>query len=215
MWSSHSMLIFLLLWTLPHLLYFCTAKPSENHLNSRFVKGIAQVAVLPSHLKPSEEKAQGRRRLIFIGDVHGAYNELVSLLEKVNYHSKNGRHLVSDWTHLDHVVFLGDLVAKGPHSLKTVKLAMRMNASCVIGNHDYELLDWLGYIESADGAFERKAADWMLRCPFILKIGQVDGEEFIAVHAGLLPGKKLENQGIVPHYTDHRSVDNYEHAQYI
>jgi hypothetical protein len=120
------------------------------------------------------------------------------------------------------VVFLGDLVSKGPRSLEVVKLAMRLNASCVVGNHDYELLEWLGYIKSVGDrrfdqtvdsenspkelvlgseehtlamGFERKAAEWMLQCPFILKVGQVDGEELVAVHAGLVPGKILQSQG--------------------
>jgi hypothetical protein len=99
---------------------------------------------------------------------------------------------------------------------------MRLNASCVVGNHDYELLEWLGYIKSVGDrrfdqsvdsenspkelvlgseehtlamGFERKAAEWMLQCPFILKVGQVDGEELVAVHAGLVPGKTLQSQG--------------------
>jgi Calcineurin-like phosphoesterase len=127
---------------------------------------------------------------------------------------------------LDHIVFLGDLVSKGPHSGKVVKLAMKLNASSVIGNHDYELLDWMGYIrtlgdtrldtfinredlpkELVFGAeehalamgFDKESAEWMLECPYILHIGEVDGEELVAVHAGILPGKELENQGSCSH----------------
>ena len=123
---------------------------------------------------------------------------------------------------LDHIVFLGDLVSKGPHSAKVVKLAMKLNASSVIGNHDYELLDWLGYIrtlgdtrldtfinredlpkELVFGAeehalamgFDKQSAEWMMQCPYILHIGEIDGEELVAVHAGLIPGKELKNQG--------------------
>jgi len=121
-------------------------------------------------------------------------------------------------------VFLGDLVAKGPHSLKVVKLAMKLNASCVIGNHDYQLLDWMGYIKSVGDSrldtyinpedlpkelvfgaeehvlamgFDSQAAGWMLQCPLILNVGKVDGEELVAVHAGLLPGRSFKKQGIL------------------
>jgi hypothetical protein len=122
---------------------------------------------------------------------------------------------------IDHVVFLGDLVSKGPQSNKVVKLAMQLNASCVIGNHDYELLDWMGYINTVGDTFvspqelpreivlgeeqrskgmgfPHEAAQWLLQCPFILKVGKIDGEELVAVHAGLFPGTPLEKQGIFP-----------------
>lgn len=48
------------------------------------------VAILPERFKPSKNHHNRDRRLIFIGDVHGAYDELVSLLEKVKYNSKTG-----------------------------------------------------------------------------------------------------------------------------
>jgi hypothetical protein len=120
----------------------------------------------------------------------------------------------------DHIVFLGDLVSKGPHSLKVVKLAMELGASAVMGNHDYDLLGFLGHVppleedektyrkgpngeplvgtkEEIAQSFEPGAAQWMLQNPFILKVGKVDGEELVAVHGGLLPGTSLENQGIL------------------
>ena len=50
--------------------------------------------------------------------------------------------------------------------------------------------------------FDSQAARWMLQCPLILRVGQVDGEELIAVHAGLFPGKSLEEQG--PNLFGHR-----------
>jgi hypothetical protein len=137
------------------------------------------------------------------------------------------------------VVFLGDLVSKGPHSLKVVRLAMELNASCVIGNHDYELLDWMGYIKSAEDnrpdtsvnpeelpdeivlehtigtEFDNEAARWMLQCPLILRVGQVEGEELMAVHAGLFPGKSLEKQGSnLIYQCRYRSLDSDEYAEY-
>lgn len=53
-------------------------------------QGIVQVAVLPEKFRPSVMNKDDHRRLIFIGDVHGAYSELVSLLEQVNYNSSTG-----------------------------------------------------------------------------------------------------------------------------
>jgi hypothetical protein len=117
-------------------------------------------------------------------------------------------------------VFLGDLVSKGPHSEKVVNLAEKINASCVIGNHDYQFLGIMGRLkqdsfihqparqrdleleedeEVAEAkGFSAKAAAWLMRCPLILRVGDIlDGQEFIAVHAGLFPGRKLEEQGIL------------------
>jgi Calcineurin-like phosphoesterase len=121
-------------------------------------------------------------------------------------------------------VFLGDLVSKGPSSAKVVKLAMKINASCVIGNHDFELLEWMGYVNAHEdfradamnsghaakehvlgsktlksaAGFERQAAEWLVQCPYILKAGKVNGEELLAVHGGLVPGVTLEEQRTAP-----------------
>lgn len=121
---------------------------------------------------------------------------------------------------------------------------MKLNASCVIGNHDYELLDWMGYIDSVGDSrldtyinpedlpkelvfgaeehvlamgFDSQAARWMLQCPLILNVGNVHGEDLVAVHAGLIPGRPFEEQGyilsILP-LADNRSMDYHEHPQY-
>jgi Calcineurin-like phosphoesterase len=203
-----------------HLLQLISAKqtPEKAVENTKHFSEIIQVAILPENLKPSKIYEQGGRRLIFIGDVHGTYNELELLLKKMNYTSSKGIKMPKQTLTLDHVVFLGDMVSKGPHSLRVVKLAMKLNASCVIGNHDYQLLDRIGYIRSMGNSrldqfvhqgdlvlskeehliateFDSQAAGWLLQCPLILKVGQVNGEELVAVHAGLLPGKSLQEQG--------------------
>ena len=49
-------------------------------------------------------------RIIAIGDVHGCVDELQLLLKRVNYHPG------------DAVIFLGDLVAKGPDSCGAVQM---------------------------------------------------------------------------------------------
>jgi hypothetical protein len=51
------------------------------------VQELLQLAELPETLKP--EPTAGRR-LIFIGDVHGAYDELVSLLDKAKFNKFTG-----------------------------------------------------------------------------------------------------------------------------
>ncbi len=75
-----------------------------------------------------------------IGDIHGCCDELETLLEKLGYvktqtyHHPEGRK----------IIFLGDLVDRGPRILDTVKLVKNMveagSAICVPGNHENKLL---------------------------------------------------------------------------
>lgn len=84
-----------------------------------------------------------------IGDIHGCFDETVTLLEKLNYTIRkvddNGKNFGLEVTHPENrqVVFLGDLVDRGPNSPAVLKLVMSMVRSeiawCVPGNHDIKL----------------------------------------------------------------------------
>jgi protein phosphatase len=78
-----------------------------------------------------------------IGDVHGCYDELIELLQKLGYetgksagawHHPNGRKLL----------FVGDLVDRGPKIPEVVRLVMDSvqfgSALCVPGNHDVKFM---------------------------------------------------------------------------
>ena len=80
-----------------------------------------------------------------IGDVHGCFDELLALLRKMEYqvNLSNGKFCVSH--PLDRkVIFLGDLVDRGPKIKEVLHLAMDMaeagSAFCVLGNHEEKLL---------------------------------------------------------------------------
>jgi len=74
-------------------------------------------------------------RLLIIGDVHGMLDELKDLLGKADYNSSRG----------DRVIFVGDLVNKGPKSSGVVQYAMDINATTVRGNHEDKVLRvWAG-----------------------------------------------------------------------
>lgn len=70
-------------------------------------------------------------RTVIVGDVHGCATELASLLDRIAFATG------------DRLVFVGDLVARGPHSLGVLDLARRTGAIIVRGNHEQNLLDWL------------------------------------------------------------------------
>lgn len=77
-----------------------------------------------------------------IGDVHGCYDELVELLRVLGYTLQHD----ASWRHPDgrKLVFLGDIVDRGPKVPEAVLLVMQSvkagTALCVPGNHDIKFM---------------------------------------------------------------------------
>ncbi|HYO10904.1 MAG TPA: polynucleotide kinase-phosphatase [Tepidisphaeraceae bacterium] len=87
-----------------------------------------------------------------IGDVHGCFDELVELIERLGY-AVSASPEASDGEGFGYsvvppagrkAVFLGDLVDRGPKVVPVLRLVMSMvrqgHALCVPGNHDVKLL---------------------------------------------------------------------------
>lgn len=64
-------------------------------------------------------------RTLVIGDVHGCLDELDELVRAVEY--RFGR---------DHLVFVGDLIDRGPDSRGVIRRAQELDAVVVLGNHE-------------------------------------------------------------------------------
>ena len=79
-----------------------------------------------------------------IGDIHGCYDELKMLLEKLGYIQKDG---VFMHPYGRRAAFLGDLCDRGMKNTDVLRLVMDMvksgNAIAVPGNHDVKLLKYL------------------------------------------------------------------------
>jgi protein phosphatase len=148
-----------------------------------------------------------------IGDVHGCFDELRALLAKLGYQvtEVNGDaaspHYEAQHPEGRKVVFLGDLVDRGPRIPDVLRLTMSMVESgaalCVPGNHDIKLMRKLngrdvrithGLAESLD-QLEREPPELKERvAAFVDKLVShyvLDEGRLVVAHAGL----KEELQG--------------------
>ena len=90
-----------------------------------------------------------------IGDIHGQYDKLVSLLSQLGYSQANGA-----WRHSERkAIFVGDLIDRGPKQLATVELVRGMvesgSARCILGNHEFNAIAWVTPDPEHPGKFLR------------------------------------------------------------
>jgi serine/threonine protein phosphatase 1 len=128
-------------------------------------------------------------RTIVIGDIHGCYDELVSLLEKARL------------TPHDRIVAVGDLIVKGRKNKEVLDLfSSDRRFSSVIGNHDLAILKfWQGQKSDLTNAQKRTCieleserqhyTDYLNSLPFMIDLGT-----HLVVHAGVRPGIPLDKQ---------------------
>lgn len=129
-----------------------------------------------------------------IGDVHGCASLLIRLLERLGYtQDRDGV-----WSHPERrVLFLGDLLDRGPEIVETIDLARRMvsagHAEMILGNHEISALNAFFMrgevriprihketIEQYSSHHElwRETLKWLLERPLCIV-----NEHFRAVHA--------------------------------
>jgi len=148
-----------------------------------------------------------------IGDVHGCYEELIELLVKLGYNIDSQVTTSSmPSLKLSHaggrkVIFVGDLVDKGPKTPEVLHLAMTMIeqgiAYCVQGNHEAKLVKYLmgksvtlrhglnksvAQLKECPPKFIDEVKDFMDNLPHHLIF---DNGKLIVAHAGI----KEEMQG--------------------
>jgi protein phosphatase len=88
------------------------------------------------------------RRCDIIGDVHGCYDELVELLEKLGHAALLDPSVAPAAAgESPRLIFVGDLVDRGDRILDVLRLVLRLcrqgHALMVVGNHDDRFLRWL------------------------------------------------------------------------
>ena len=143
-------------------------------------------------------------RSIFIGDVHSCAAELAELLSAVAV------------TDDDQVIFVGDLLSRGPDPLGVLQLFRSVRARSAIGNHEQRLLAGhharlRGEPGPKQGSSHAEVAlllsdeDWAILESMPLWV-DVPEHDVRVVHAGIVPGVPFEKQD--PWMLTHiRSID--------
>ena len=125
-----------------------------------------------------------------VGDIQGCYKEFDKGLKKINFNEKKDRLWIS-----------GDLVNRGPDSLKTLEriYSIRSSVNIVLGNHDLHFLarHYADRKSAKNDTLEEllasskceKYAKFLLKQPFVfskkIKLKNGDKKKYIMVHAGL------------------------------
>ena len=141
--------------------------------------------------------SEANHRRIIIGDVHGHYEGLMTLLDAIAPGEA------------DQVYFLGDLIDRGPDSSNVVNLVQQHGYHCLLGNHEQLLLEafphghalhpalqaWLysggraTVASYGDAGIRADHIDWMRTLPTYIDLG-----DLWLVHAGVHPGLPIQAQ---------------------
>lgn len=120
-----------------------------------------------------------------VGDIQGCYDELIALLDLAHFNKNN-----------DELWVTGDLVARGPKSLETLRFIKGLgdSAKIILGNHDLHLLaisEGIHPIKEKDqltkllNASDKKdLLTWLRQQPLFLRSPE---HNFVMVHAGVSP----------------------------
>jgi serine/threonine protein phosphatase 1 len=121
------------------------------------------------------------KRTLIVGDVHGCFDELRMLLDKLDYQPGS-----------DQLIFVGDLLNKGPYSFEVLQFVKNLPAVVVKGNHERAFVKYLKYSKRFIPAFEDLKTQmgedfqtwrkWIKSFPLFFET-----DDFLVVHAGLIP----------------------------
>lgn len=195
--------------------------------------GLVRIKDLDRDLIPGgQADPEGKRRLVFGGDVHGCKKELLELLEKVKFNEET-----------DHLILTGDIISKGPDNPGVLDELLRLKATSVRGNHEDRILHVADALDedsappteqSSSIGFAKDAAllkqlkpqhlKYLRDMPLMLHVATLPqalpattktnspiNEHLFVVHAGLVPGVHLSKQD--PYFVmNMRSIDRRTHV---
>lgn len=129
-------------------------------------------------------------KLIIYGDVHGCYDEFISLRNQINPQK------------YDIEVCVGDIVTKGKNSIKILNFIIENNIKSVLGNHEDKLLRYLDHqtrnlinpiqLNSDEqhiiNTISPSQINFLSKLPIFLRFGDI-----VILHGGILNSMNLDN----------------------
>lgn len=148
------------------------------------------------------------KRYIFIGDVHGCYEEVSRLLMKVKPTKK------------DEVYGVGDFLDRGPAADQCINLWMEQGYKAVLGNHDKRFIDWYEgkTVDFAEG-FERtieilhkdkRCINFLMNLPYLIELPQI---KVILVHGAM--DVNIDTAQNIENARNKKNEDIYLRGRYI
>jgi len=125
-----------------------------------------------------------------VGDIQGCFDSLQALLKKVKFNPEK-----------DILYCVGDLINRGPKSLKTMRFLKNLGDSCrvVLGNHDLHLISIYYGIRSGSrkdtiakllkSSDAKKLIKWLRSKPLMI---YDEADQFVISHAGIYPKWDIE-----------------------
>ena len=125
-----------------------------------------------------------------VGDIQGCFDSLQALLKKVKFNPEK-----------DTLYCVGDLINRGPKSLKTIRFLKDLGDSCrvVLGNHDLHLISIYYGIRSSSrkdtiakllkSSDAKKLIKWLRSKPLMI---YDETDQFVISHAGIYPKWDIE-----------------------
>jgi serine/threonine protein phosphatase 1 len=126
-------------------------------------------------------------RLIAIGDIHGCYDELSELLDRISPDSH------------DTVISVGDIVRKGPDPVRCLELWRKDRFLAVRGNNENRLLDRAGSLlrfpwgEDRELLRRHDLIEYIGSWPLVIDVPDMGVS---AVHGGFLPGSQITPESL-------------------
>ena len=100
-------------------------------------------------------------RLMAVGDVHGQYKKLKTLMRRIKFDPK-----------IDRLIFLGDLIDRGPESLQCFDYVMHLQKKYpesvifLMGNHERHMLDYYDALaktkDELDVRLLNRTSEWLM-----------------------------------------------------
>jgi choline kinase/predicted phosphodiesterase len=134
---------------------------------------------IPAPINKHIQVNKNNKRVIVISDVHGCFYTMIKLLTEITYNKDE-----------DLLIFVGDIINKGPNSKEVVDWLMNSNALCIRGNNEDRELQRIDMLKKKH-SLQDKHVSYIINMPYTISIVDIG---VLIVHGGIVPGKSINDQ---------------------